>query len=669
MLEKLNITLGIILVDSPFIHWERIQQSKGKNVFVCMYDEIDLYTVNHYIDADIYTARLMHGGSYGKLEVGEKKYDVVMCSSISELTDDEKIYEEFPEGIFRTILEQLIKRASSDFSRSLDLIMYEILDELKIPEKTFLEDKDSQEFLSYVYIMADKHIRNKMRHKVLEQLLNLGIQVNHFGNCNTDKFNKYSNFINHGSIDYLQLQDEIAKAKILVNDVKAFVNGSHERVLSAMLNNTLVFSNKNSYCNQEYRHKENMIFYDLNHIEDLGDEINYYLEHEDERKVLETAAYELTSKKHTWKQRADELEEIYLMFKKNRLEENVQKDKNLFEKISVIVPCYNVEHLVSRCIDSLVTQSIGVENLEIILVNDASTDHTLDVLLDYEKQYPDSIMVINLEKNMKQGGARNVGIQYASAEYIGFVDSDDWVERDMYEKLYYKAKKYNCDYAMCRYIRDDGNDEIPSKKVGEDLYIEIDSPEKRKEIMRNVDLSGGVWSRLYKKDFILKNNMSFPENISYEDNYWGAQERLYVEKIYVVNEILYHYYFNHNSTITQIDSANHFQRLTIELMKIEFYKEKGVFDLYQEDIETNFLKLFYANTLHIFFTRMTQLPIDIIKFMQRTVIQLFPEYKKNKIITQGPLFDTIDKEYSEVEWARVRREYLEFVDRVLDSKN
>lgn len=88
--------------------------------------------------------------------------------------------------------------------------------------------------------------------------------------------------------------------------------------------------------------------------------------------------------------------------------------------ISIIVPCYNVENYIDRCVSSLVSQTIGIENLEIILVNDASRDNTLFKLYEWEKKYPDSIMVITYDENIRQGGARNVGLSYATSDYYTY---------------------------------------------------------------------------------------------------------------------------------------------------------------------------------------------------------------------------------------------------------
>ena len=115
------------------------------------------------------------------------------------------------------------------------------------------------------------------------------------------------------------------------------------------------------------------------------------------------------------------------------------------DKISIIVPCYNVEKYVGKCIESLLAQTIGRDKLELIFINDASTDGTLRILKAYERMDPEHICVITYDENIKQGGARNIGLSYATGNYIGFVDADDWIEPDMYERLLTMVKKYNCD--------------------------------------------------------------------------------------------------------------------------------------------------------------------------------------------------------------------------------
>lgn len=105
------------------------------------------------------------------------------------------------------------------------------------------------------------------------------------------------------------------------------------------------------------------------------------------------------------------------------------------KKLSIVVPCYNVEKYIDRCVNSLVNQTLSHSEYEIILVDDASADDTWKHITDWEQRFPELIMAIHCDENGKMGKARNIGVSYASGEYIGYTDSDDWVEPDMYKTL------------------------------------------------------------------------------------------------------------------------------------------------------------------------------------------------------------------------------------------
>lgn len=330
-------------------------------------------------------------------------------------------------------------------------------------------------------------------------------------------------------------------------------------------------------------------------------------------------------------------------------------------KISVIIPCYNVELYISQCIESLVNQTIGLENLELIFVNDASTDGTLDILLEYEKKYSENMMVINLTSNVKQGGARNIGMRYARAEYIGFVDSDDWVECNMYEILYRKVQEKAPDIVGCGMIRNylDGTSTKILIDSAENFYVEKTIIEGGNEFPT---LSGGVYTKLYKKSIILDNQIWFPEGLAYEDNYWGAIIALYVKTVIFVNEHLYHYRENPQSTTLKRNNIKHFDRLDIEIMKINKYKELGIFDKFYDKFEINFLHLYYVNTMHLLFTRFDKVPYFVFVEMKKNIERYFPDYRNDKFIRNQQNITTeflrlIDLDVSEEELQLIADEY------------
>lgn len=308
------------------------------------------------------------------------------------------------------------------------------------------------------------------------------------------------------------------------------------------------------------------------------------------------------------------------------------------KKISIIIPCYNVEKYIDRCIQSLVNQTIGIDNLECIFVDDASTDKTMDKLAQWEEKYPESIMIIHCEENKKQGAARNIGLGYAGAPYIGFVDSDDYVSLDMYEKLYEKAADYDCDVVAGLFVREENDGTIAmaaEPQENGDKLVKIQDVQDRKRFLQE-GLTGGVWSKIYKRELILENELYFPEDILYEDNYWSAFLMHAISSYYVINEPYYHYMVNEESTIMKKDATHHLDRLIIELMKVEEYKRRGLFDAYHDEIEFAFLRMYFINTIRILFVRFRQIPYEIIYTMQDNVKTLFPDYDKNPYLGKLP---------------------------------
>ena len=339
------------------------------------------------------------------------------------------------------------------------------------------------------------------------------------------------------------------------------------------------------------------------------------------------------------------------------------KGKNIkMKKISIIVPCYNATPFIERCIDSLLNQTIDLKNLELIFVNDASTDDTLNILLQYEKQYQNDIMVINCEQNGKQGTARNIGLQYASCDYIGFIDADDWIDFTMYEKLYQKAIEFNCDMVGClcdRLCLSDPNAITPSKNNGHDRHFIITNDSERNNYLSK-GIGEHVVTKIYKKSIILDNNIFFPEGLIYEDNYWGCLINYYVNSAYMIDEILYHWYINPDSTYMERNQIKHFDRLTIEEMKMRVYKERGLYERFYDQIAKEFIRLYYFNTLHTIFTRFDEFPISYFQRMQFNIKKYIPDYATifNYNDIYKHLIRLIDKNITQAELNYVQASYL-----------
>ena len=298
--------------------------------------------------------------------------------------------------------------------------------------------------------------------------------------------------------------------------------------------------------------------------------------------------------------------------------------------ISVIVPCYNVSDYVDRCVDSIVRQTIGVENLEIILVDDASTDDTLEHLKAWESRYPESILVVSYDENLRQGGARNVGLSYARGELIGFVDSDDYIEPGMYDELHKALSDTGVDVSQCKYIRDNGSIDLVNTSIVSHTVYRFEEKSglhwnNLSEEDNGCGIYGGIVTRLFRRDLIFSHDIFFPEKISYEDNYWLSLIDLYTESVCRVNKVMYHYYVNTDSTTMKKNDPKHFDRLDIEVALLEEYKKRGAFDVFHDNIMLGFLQRYYLNTYHILFTRFTDIP-DIYADLRSVVFHYFPNW-------------------------------------------
>lgn len=314
----------------------------------------------------------------------------------------------------------------------------------------------------------------------------------------------------------------------------------------------------------------------------------------------------------------------------------MKSNKKLFEYkyyISIIIPCYNVENYIDRCMQSIVAQTIGFDNLQVIFINDASTDNTIKKLENWESKFPENVIVVDYDENLRQGGARNIGLCYAAAEYVGFIDADDWIEADMYESLYKTTKEKKWNVIKGKYIRYYSEQDKQKPAPNSDYSVIRYEFENKGRFYKgetsdvgNKGFFGCVCSGIFYKELILKNNIWFPEKLAYEDDYWQSLLNLYVENICIIDKPFYYWFFNDNSTVASMNAAHHFDRITIEMMLIDEYKRRNAFNIFYTQIEYEFIDRIYFRTLESVFVRFNYIPsfFDILK---KAIFLYFPDLK------------------------------------------
>lgn len=318
------------------------------------------------------------------------------------------------------------------------------------------------------------------------------------------------------------------------------------------------------------------------------------------------------------------------------------------KKVSVIIPCYNAENVLDNCLESLTAQTIGIENLEIILVNDASTDGTYDRLCQWEQKYPDSIMVINCTENGRQGRARNIGLEYAGADYIGYMDIDDIAEPEMFEELYRKAMLHDAEVVICQSRRctlEEYRNGIGKTDSTEEKVYFIQQGKDRLKFLQE-DYNMAVWNKLYKKEFLQTYQIDFPEGMLYEDIYFSSLVKRYAVKVCVIRKVLYNHIRYEESS-----SINDNQKVKEDYLHsyILLYKEiqrRGLYQGYENYYDMELLISGYYVYIHFMFVKFGYLEPIRWNRVRKEVLGCFPDGMREELRILIENFEQNHKEYN-----------------------
>lgn len=289
-------------------------------------------------------------------------------------------------------------------------------------------------------------------------------------------------------------------------------------------------------------------------------------------------------------------------------------------KVSVIVPVYNVEDYLPKCLETLVNQTLG--NIEIIVVNDGATDGSQAVIDSFVSRYS------NIKSLMKPNGglsdARNYGMPYATGEYIGFVDSDDYVDLDMYENLYRKAKEADYDIVECNlhHVYPDGSIDT---EIGEKIT------DRKQMLMMGRSV---VWNKIYRREWLMGTGVQFPKGYIYEDvEFYGKLVPHITSYAYIEPASIY--YVQRGNSINNKQTLKTLQIIDILKHIKDYYEEIGKFEEYREALEFLYTRILLCSS----FSRMCRIPDNTDRKQAlaknwQTLQENFPNWHRNRYLKE-----------------------------------
>lgn len=245
-------------------------------------------------------------------------------------------------------------------------------------------------------------------------------------------------------------------------------------------------------------------------------------------------------------------------------------------KISVIIPVYNVENYLDKCLSSVINQTY--KNLEIICINDCSTDNSLDILKLYAEE-DKRIKIIDRKTNGGLSVARNSGLEVATGDYVYFIDSDDYIDNNYLEKMLEIAIENNVDVVLnTNIIAHKGNLEF--SHLADKTYSNVvDSFIDAKKAILNIVWN--TWAHLWNKSFLDEISAKFPEGCIIEDQYFQAITYIHLDKIYVTKAGTYHYTIRDTSIMGKLNNNVFYAHLKILNKIFDYYMEKNLQDKLQ----------------------------------------------------------------------------------------
>lgn len=285
-------------------------------------------------------------------------------------------------------------------------------------------------------------------------------------------------------------------------------------------------------------------------------------------------------------------------------------------KVSVIIPVYNTEDYLKECIESLVNQTL--REIEILIVNDGSTDSSLEIMKEFKNKYPNIIKIFD-KVNGGQASARNYALPFAQGEYLGFVDSDDWVDSTMYEEMYEKAEKEDADIVICDMV-----DHFPDRTV---CY-----PSSRFE--NKFKVTPSACNKLFKRSLVKEG--VFPVGLWYEDFEFTTMQLMKTDCISVIHKGLYHCHCREVSTMYNNNSEKNQDILVVLEHLVEYVEKNGWYEKYKNVLEYLYIDHVLITSINRVQKQTNEKKKIVINNLRKEVLKRYNSFYKDDAFREMP---------------------------------
>lgn len=300
----------------------------------------------------------------------------------------------------------------------------------------------------------------------------------------------------------------------------------------------------------------------------------------------------------------------------------------MFQKpLSLIIPCHNSASFLPSCLDSVRRQTLGVENMHVILVDDASDDQgeTLHMLEAFREEFPDSVTVLPLKKNLKQGGARNRALQHVDTEYLQFLDSDDWLDDNACLDLLKIIHGERADLLLFGHDMEE-----------DDFRIDLPDSESRKIFLSSRAWNANHSSKLYRADLILDHGIHFAEGRFFEEPLFVYPTFFYASSVVFARRRFYHLGERSDHTMSTAVQLHLMDHPAVQRELLSFLETKGFLALYHDEIEDYFLWTYFLETVLNAGVVKDSLSLGEFIRLQETCRDAFPDHAHNPYLPGHP---------------------------------